>query len=407
MTEQAILTQKDLDLVSDDAKPADAGAADDKSAKGGDDAGAGGKGAAVDDKAAAGGDDKGGSKKGSAGLFDDDDGDDSKGADDKPKTADDKGKDADDKSGDDSAKPKDGDDKSKDDKKDDKKDAPDWRQAAADRIMAGVKDKLTQAKYEKRRESILKQLGRHKDIESAVASGVLAQEKLRAGNKMPDDPEEVADWRKSNGIPDAPEGYDIPKIAGYTWSEADEPMIGSFKGVAHGLGLNQAQVNALVDWQIKHQLSTNESYDAEIARIDREDKSAARDAIREAYGVSEFKANMTVLQRFIEDEEVFGGSDTAEKLMKAKYFDEETGKWRRVMSIPAISLGFLSLAHDRYGEGALPSGDGRPTAAQDRKAEITKIMNTDQDRYFREGLADEMMEILRKEEERDKKRGRR
>ena len=64
----------------------------------------------------------------------------------------------------------------------------------------------------------------------------------------------------------------------------------------------------------------------------------------------------------------------------------------------------INLATERYGDGAMVAGDGRTSVTANRLDEIEKIMKTDSDRYFREGLADEAMEIRQKQEEREQKR---
>lgn len=387
------ITQKDLDRAVDDNadKTAGDGGADDKSPpadktpadKGADqpaDKGAQDKG----DKPAAKGDD----------LFDT--GDDDAG-DKKPAAKDDK-------------KPGEGDKPADavDDKaaKGDKDDGA-WRVGVADRILAKAKDTLSQAKYEKRHAQIVKQLERSKSIEDAAVSGILAQEKLRAGNRIPDDADEAAAWRKANDVPDTADKYEVPQIDGHKWTEADEPHLQNFKEFAHSKGLSQGLVSEILDYYVKRDQSISTDYDVNLKKVDKADKEACHDAIRTEFGVPEFKPNMAIMKRLIEDEDVFGGEGNAEKLMSARYFDTETGQWRRLMSLPTIARGMIGLASDRYGDGPTPSGDGRVIGGADRLTEIDKIMQTDINRYYSEGLADEAMKIRKEQESRAAKRSKR
>ena len=347
----------------------------------------------------------------SDGLFDGlDDGDDDKGKD--------KGKQAAEDPGETKGKSEDGaEDKGKPDGKPEGKDAegkkdaaPDdanWRERIVDKAMAPLKDKLSQAKFEKRREQLLKQVGRLKSPDDIGVSWIMLNEKVRSGEhrRLAEDasPEEAAAWRKENDIPEDPAKYDIPAIAGHTWKDTDEPTLSSFKAAAHEANLPQSAVNRLTKWWVEQQRESEAEYDSKLKALDREDREACHDAIRGEFGIAEFKPSMKIMQRLLEDEEVFG-EGSAEKILSARYFDEETGMWRRLTSLPEIARGLIGIATDRYGEGAMASGDGRPGVSADRLAEIDKIMNQDYDRYIREGLADEAMAIRRKQQEKADKR---
>jgi len=376
----ALLTQKDLELLDTELP------ADDK----------GGKDAVVETEAAKDAVVEKDAPK-SDGLFDGIDDDDGKG----------EGKEAVAKDGDDKAKPADEDkgkpeDKDGEGKKDAAAEDAGWRERATDKILAPLKDKLSQAKFEKRREQLLTQFKRYKTADDAVIAGVMAQEKLRSGEhrKLADgaSPEEAAAWRKENDIPEEAAKYDIPAIPGHAWKEADEPMLNGFKAAAHEANLPQSAVNRLAKWYVEQQQNSEAEYDSKLKALDREDKEACHDAIRTELGVAEFKPSMKIMQRLLEDDEVFGDG-AAEKILSARYFDEESGMWRRLTSLPNIARGLIGLATERYGEGAMASGDGRPSVSANRLDEIDKIMNADYDRYVREGLADEAMAIRRKQQE--------
>lgn len=282
-----------------------------------------------------------------------------------------------------------------------------WRDRIADKILAPLKEKLTAKKFEQRREQLINQLKRSKSQDDAVVSGILAQEKLRAGEhkRAPTDatPEEVAAWRKENDVPESPDKYEIPTVAGHTWTDKDQPTIDSFRSFAHAQGIPQGLMKGLVDWQVKEQQRAAEQMNEDLRAADAEDRDTCYDQIRTEFGVREFKPHMAAMKRLMEDDEVFG-EGMAEKIMAARYFDEESGLWRRLTSVPAIARGFIGLALDRYGEGAMPAADGRTNNGQNRLDEIKKIMATDIDRYWREGLADEAMKIEMEAERRANKR---
>lgn len=408
MSDQA-LTHNDLDLV-DDIAPAD-----EKGGEAGKDAGADKQAETDASKGSEKADDKGGSLF--DGLGDDD------GADDKSRAKDDKKSDSadgKDKSADKKADESGG-KKAADDKGDQGKSAEEteeqkrerlaadaaWRDRIADKILAPLKEKLTAKKFEQRREQLINQLKRSKSQDDAVVSGILAQEKLRAGEhkRAPTDasPEEVAAWRKENDVPESPDKYEIPIVAGHTWTDKDQPTIDSFRSFAHAQGIPQGLMKGLVDWQVKEQQRAAEQMNEDLRAADAEDRDTCYDQIRTEFGVREFKPHMAAMKRLMEDDEVFG-EGMAEKIMAARYFDEESGLWRRLTSVPGIARGFIGLALDRYGEGAMPAADGRTNNGQNRLDEIKKIMATDVDRYWREGLADEAMKLEMEAERRANKR---
>ncbi len=283
-----------------------------------------------------------------------------------------------------------------------------WRERVAEKILAPLRDQLSASKFEKRQKALMNELKRSKSIDDAIIRGIAAQEKIRSGQykeKLSDDAteEEIAAWRKENGLPEKPEQYDIPKVPGHEWTEKDQPVIDEFRQIAHKINLPQEQVNELVSWQIRQQQKVEEEMEETLSRVDKEDREACHDALRAQYGVAEFKPHMSLMARLVSDKEVFG-DDAGEKLISARYYDAESGTWRRVTSDPNIANALITLAKYEYGEGAMPGGDAR-VKSQDRLKEIEQIMKTDIDRYYREGLADEALELRRKEQSATQRRG--
>lgn len=65
--------------------------------------------------------------------------------------------------------------------------------------------------------------------------------------------EETAAWRKDNGIPDAPTGYDVKLSDGLVLGEQDKAIADAYKPVAHQLNLTPAQYNAGVEFLLQQQ----------------------------------------------------------------------------------------------------------------------------------------------------------
>ena len=112
-------------------------------------------------------------------------------------------------------------------------------------FKAGLPDDL---KSEKSLEAI-------KDIPGLAKSYVEAQKMIGGSVRVPKDdapPEEWAKFYAKTGTPAKPEEYKFTRPAlgeGVAW---DEPFEREFLAMAHGVGLNNKQVQALMDMQAKH-----------------------------------------------------------------------------------------------------------------------------------------------------------
>lgn len=309
-------------------------------------------------------------------------------------------------------------DKTKDDKSDDKSDkdkkdkdsdpVKDWKDAFIAKALSGIENKVTAAKLAKRTDSLRKELSRYKSAEDYMLAGFAAREKIRSGEyrktKLPEDAteEEVAAWRKDNGIPEKPAAYEIPKVAGHRWTEDDDPFIESFKGIAHNANFSQSQMDAAAKWYAATMAEQQDQYLQMMSSLDKEDRETARDTLRAELGGSDFKPSLILMERLLKDEEAMPNG-IGEKMMSARYQDED-GRSRRLINNPDIARFLISVARDTYGDNAMISGDAR-TTMNNRKKEIEDLMSTDITEYYRRGWDQELLEINRKEEASARRRG--
>lgn len=104
-------------------------------------------------------------------------------------------------------------------------------------------------------EKIAPYLKRFQSLESVVTSAFDANNKIRSGQykaELPENaaPEELAEYRKSRGIPETPDKYDISLPEGMKFDEkqveAVKAMAEGFKPTFHRLNLPPKQANELV-----------------------------------------------------------------------------------------------------------------------------------------------------------------
>ena len=76
----------------------------------------------------------------------------------------------------------------------------------------------------------LKRLNRFQSPEGVYKSWRSLEQRLSAGeikSALPKDAsdEQVAEWRKENGLPEKPDGYQLTRVIGREWTEADKPLL--------------------------------------------------------------------------------------------------------------------------------------------------------------------------------------
>lgn len=129
-----------------------------------------------------------------------------------------------------------------------------------------------------------------RELERRMSSGELK-------SSLPKDaaPEVVAAWRKENGIPEAPEKYELKLKDGLVIGEADKPIIDGFLKSAHAKHVSSEQASAMVDWyydEIERQSQAREKADKEAA-------TKAVDALRAEWG-ADYRTNMNLVEGLIQ-----------------------------------------------------------------------------------------------------------
>lgn len=284
----------------------------------------------------------------------------------------------------------------------------DWRADFADAILAQLKDKLPEGKVAARRTAILNQLGRYKTQTDYMTAGFAAQERIRSGemrSRLPEDAtdEDRTEWRKENGLPEKPDGYDIPKVPGHKWTDADKPLIDAFKDTAHGADYTQDQVNKAVEWYVQTTQKQAQDYYDRVQQIDSEDGERMRAQLRAELG-ADYKPTSALLRRGLEDRSLFS-EDAANALVSGRYIDRD-GVSRRLINNPDVLNMLTSHFRDTYGDASFIRGDGR-TQSQNVIEEADRILKEDYERYHREGWADKAQAALEEQEKLAGRRGRR
>jgi hypothetical protein len=165
----------------------------------------------------------------------------------------------------------------------------DWRTQAVDALELEGEDK------EKR----LNQLNRVTDFKSLTKNYFEAQDKIRAGNVstgLPENPsaEELAEYREANGIPEAPDKYELALEEGLVLGEDDNRILEGVFEVAHGLNIPAEAMSQLTTAMLKGREAEHQA----IEQQDGIDKQTATRQLRESWG-NDYATNINVVQGFV------------------------------------------------------------------------------------------------------------
>lgn len=194
-----------------------------------------------------------------------------------------------------------------------------------------------------------------------------AQQKISSGElkkALPTDasPEELAAWRKDNGVPDKPEGYDTDLGKGFVWGEADKPFLDSFTKHAHQHNLTPDQVKQNLAW------FAGEQERAVQARDERDEQTrlTGEDALRSEWG-NDFRRNLNAVGN------LFTGAPEGlfDRLMTARGADGQL-----IGNDPTAMKYFAQLSREMNPAATLvPTGTGNaPAAVKTRFGELNAMM---------------------------------
>lgn len=295
---------------------------------------------------------------------------------------------------------------------DDKGKKPDtaWRDEYAKRQIARLEKDLRgkllakdfDKEFKKRSDAIKSRLARYKTREDYMDAGWAAQERIQSGElnkaaKLPADatPQEIAAYRKANNIPDKADAYEIPKVAGHEWTDADKPVLDVFKQAFHDLGLPQEAAGKLTTTYAQTMQKAIVAHEQAVNNLDKEGRASLEETLRADpdIGNAEYRPMITLVKRALADPEALP-PDLVAALDGARGADGHL-----LLNKPAVMKHLGTLAVEHYGDTGMPNGDAAARVAGDakRKAEIERVMGTD-DYYRDQAMQDEYQEILVREQ---------
>jgi hypothetical protein len=166
--------------------------------------------------------------------------------------------------------------------------ADNWRDTLAEQVKPG------DAKFRER----LNRLGSPADV---TRSWLALEQKISSGEYKPimpfpetGTPEQQASWRKDNGVPDAPDKYEVKLGNGMVVGEADKPVIEQFAKAVHGKNWSQQQFNDAVATYFTIQ----DQQAQQVKGLDDTYRSESEESLRAEWG-GDFKSYTTAIDNFL------------------------------------------------------------------------------------------------------------
>lgn len=202
-----------------------------------------------------------------------------------------------------------------------------------------------------------------------------AQVKLTSGELKPvlgknPSEQELADWRKSNGIPEAPEKYDVDLGKGFVIADSDKPLVDVFLKEAHKTHQTPDQVKA----SLRAYFSVTEQVSQARAAEDVAVQDAAEEELRGEWG-QEFRPNMSRIHQHLDR---VAGKDLKDLFLSGRLADGTP-----IGSSPAALKMLLGLALMENPAGVLVPGGAGPAGLDDEIKVIEKTMRTNRTEYNR------------------------
>lgn len=237
-------------------------------------------------------------------------------------------------------------------------------------------------------EKELKRLGRfatpadlhkaYRSLETKLSSGELKP-------TLPKDakPEELAQWRKDNGIPETSDKYDFKLDNNLVVGETDKPIVDGILEAAHAANFTPDQAKAAVQFYFKNRVMVAE----QRAEKDETDRQSALDNLNKEWG-GNFRQNLNMVGSLLTH---FPAS--VQDAIKSARLPDGTALFNN----PDVVRGFTAMALEINPAGTIvPAGGGDVAkSVDDEIATIEKTMRENRKEYTKnESLQARYRELL-------------
>lgn len=223
-------------------------------------------------------------------------------------------------------------------------------------------------------------LDAHFALKQRVDAGELKSTKALPPNA---NSQEVAAWRKENGVPDNAGDYLQNLPNGLVIGEADKPALTNFAEAMHKANMPASAVHQAIGWYNAHQ----EQQAADVAKADAETRAKTEDTLRAEWG-RDYRTNINVAKDFLVNT---AGAELADQIMEAVLPDGsrvgDNAKALQWLTRSAREVNPISTL--------VPSAGGDAGATVDSEiAKIEKVMKENRAAYNRDApMQDRLLQL--------------
>ena len=189
----------------------------------------------------------------------------------------------------------------------------------------------------------------------------------------------LANWKEQQGLPTDPDGYsiDLELGEGQTITETGQQLINGLKEFAVEHDLPPPAVSKLAQWyddQVKAQ-------QAKLAEADKALRVETKATLQEQWG-SAYASRIEFARE---------GARVLPAALRQALRGARTADGRSIDNLPEFAIALYEIGKLRSRKGPTV-----PTTDEERLAHVVKVMNTDVDKYRRDGLDKEHLDIMRR-----------
>lgn len=212
-----------------------------------------------------------------------------------------------------------------------------------------------------------------------AAAGYAAQQRIRAGDVREPlsekaTPEQLAAWREKNGIPAAPDKYELKLSDGLVVGEEHKPLVDAFLKVAHDGNMRPEDVNRTVDWYFRSlDEAAQQKYEADVTF-----RRESEDALHQEWG-QDYRGYVNAIASLLQERAPEGFAE--------RFFSARTPDGRLLGNDPDTLKMLAQLAIDLNPAATVVPGSGQSSASQieDRLGQIQKMLGDFSSDYYKSG----------------------
>jgi hypothetical protein len=201
--------------------------------------------------------------------------------------------------------------------------------------------------------------------------------------------EELAAYRKANGVPEKADDYltNLTFTDGRVLGDADKPAFNEFARAMHAINAPQEFVNRAVQWELDRQ----EQLAAQTAEQDRKYREEQQDYLAEKWGADK-RGNINIIAPLLE--QAGAGSVNEEGSLASLLLAGRLADGRQIGDDGRV-IEFLSGLARRFNDiETLTEGSEPARAGESRLAELANLREKDPDKYWSKEIQDEELRLI-------------